>query len=130
MNIIFGDQQEIDQLRERFVVLELDTFRTAMGARHTVYGLIENVPLADFPVLDAYVKVHHDLMQAYRSRNWEYCRSALDGLHGKWNGELDSFYHDLAQRVTQYQAEPPDADWDGARITSFLDPMQDPESSS
>ena len=128
MNIIFGDTEEIAQLRERFVVLELDSFRTTTGERHTVHALIENVPLADFPVLAAYVKVHHDLMQAYRDRNWEYCRSALDGLYGKWNGELDSFYHDLAQRVSHYQDEPPDELWDGTRITSFLEQNQDRES--
>lgn len=122
MNIIFGDAGEIQQLRQRFVVLELDTFCTPQGQRHTVYGLIENIALEEFPVLDAYMRVHHDLMQAYRDRNWDYCRSALDGLYGKWNGELDSFYQDLAQRVTAYQSDPPEDHWDGSRITSFLEP--------
>jgi hypothetical protein len=121
MNIIFGDDAEIANLRDRFVVLELDTFRTTGGKRHTVYGLIENIPLEDFPVIQSYIQVHHDLLQAYRDRNWEYCRSALDGLHGKWNGELDSFYQDLAQRVLTYQQQPPESDWDGSRITSFLE---------
>lgn len=122
MNIIFGDSEEIQHLRERFVVLELDTFRTPQGQHHTVYGLVENIPLEDFPVLEAYVRVHHDLMQAYRDRNWDYCRSALDGLYGKWNGELDSFYQDLAQRVEHYQQQTLDDNWDGSRITSFLEP--------
>lgn len=130
MNIIFGNPQEIDQLRERFVVLELDTFRTPQGARHTVYALIENVPLPDFPLLDTYVKVHHDLIEAYRAQNWDYCRSALDGLHGHWNGELDTFYHDMARRVMAFEQDPPGADWDGSRITSFLEPAGDLDSTA
>jgi len=124
MNIIFGTPDEIAQLRERFVVLELDTFRTVGGATHTVYGLVENIPLADFPILASYMQVHHDLMQAYRNQNWQYCRSALDGLHGRWNGELDSFYQDLARRVIEFEQDPPSADWDGTRVTSFLEPTQ------
>jgi len=128
MNIIFGDQEEIQQLRERFVVLELDTFRTCGGAKHTVYALVENIPLEQFQLLETYKQVHQDLMQAYRDRNWEYCINALNGLHGKWNGELDTFYHDLARRVSGYQAQDPGADWDGTRITSFLEPNEGPDS--
>jgi len=119
MNIIFGT--DLSDLRDRFVVLELDTFRKPGGEPRTVYCLVENIPLDDFPVLDSYIKAHHDLMQAYRNRNWEYCRHAISGLHGRWNGELDSFYEDLAQRVMQYELEQPDDSWDGTRITSFLE---------
>jgi hypothetical protein len=32
---------------------------------------------------------------------------------GKWNGEVDSFYSNLLERVQQYKANPPDADWTG-----------------
>lgn len=119
MNIIFGT--DLEQLRERFVVLELDTFRTAHSEPRTVYCLVESIPVQDFPILESYIKAHHDLMQAYRDQNWEYCRHAIGGLHGRWNGELDTFYDDLARRVQYYELNPPEQGWDGTRITSFLE---------
>jgi hypothetical protein len=115
MHIIFGDA--VQHIPDSYTVLELDTFRMpGSDHRHTAWCVIENIPLADFPVLNAYVQVHHDLMQAYRDRNWEYCRSAISGLIGKWNGELDSFYQDLMARVVDLEQNPPTDSWDGSRI--------------
>ena len=116
MNIIYGHQRHL--IPDSFTVLELDTFLTANGARQTAYCVIENIPLQDFPVLDAYIKVHHDLMVAYRDRNWDYCRSAISGLMGRWDGELDSFYQDLAARVDTFSQQELSQDWDGARIVA------------
>ena len=113
MNIIFGEPAT--ELRERYVILELDTFVLPDQQRRTAWCVVENVTLGDFPILNAYQQAHSDMMQAYRDQNWQYCRSALEGLVGRWNGELDSFYQDLAQRVKQYETEPPSDHWDGAR---------------
>ena len=110
MYIIFGNQAK--DLSDRFTVLELDTFVTAQGVE-TAWCVVENIPLADFATLDDYRKVHSDLMQAYRQRNWEYCRNAIGGLRGRWNGELDSFYDNLEGRVKQHEINPPAEDWDG-----------------
>lgn len=112
MNIIFSDSKE--DLPDNYTVLELDQFRVAGSEKVlTAFCVVENIPLGDFPVLDAYVKVHHDLMIQYRLRNWEYCLNAIKGLTGKWNGELDSFYSNLAERVNSYVELPPDETWDG-----------------
>jgi len=116
MHIIFGDA--VNELPDSFTVLELDTFRVPNSdQRHTAWCVIENIPLADFPVLDAYIKVHHDLMDAYKKRNWEYCRSAIRGLMGRWNSELDSFYLDLQARVDELEQNPPPESWDGCRVS-------------
>jgi len=69
--------------------------------------------LTDFPVMEAFIKVHTDMMQAYRDQNWDYCLHAISGLIGRWNGELDSFYTNLLQRVENYQANPPGSDYTG-----------------
>jgi hypothetical protein len=114
MNIIYGHQRHL--VPNSYTVLELDTFRTPSGACETVYCVIENIPLQDFPVMDAYIQVHHDLMQAYRDRKWEYCQSAIASLTGRWNGELDSFYQDLAQRVIRMRDQELASDWDGTRM--------------
>ena len=114
MNIIRGDRRHL--VPDSYTVLELDTFKTSAGSNETVYCVIENIALQDFPVLDAYVQVHHDLMQAYRDQNWQYCESAITGLLGRWNGELDSFYQDLADRVATFKQQEPAPDWDGTRV--------------
>ena len=112
MNIIFGDA--LDSLPNNYTVLELDTFVLPPdGAIRTSYCVIEKVPLTDFPVMEAYIKVLSDMMQAYRDQNWDYCLHAIAGLTGRWNGELDSFYTNLLQRVEQYQTNPPGDEWTG-----------------
>jgi hypothetical protein len=112
MNIIFGDA--LESIPNNYTVLELDTFVLPPdGAARTSYCVIEKVPLTDFPVMEAFIKVHTDMMQAYRDQNWDYCLHAISGLIGRWNGELDSFYTNLLQRVENYQANPPGSDYTG-----------------
>ncbi len=112
MNIIFGDA--LESIPNNYTVLELDTFVLPPdGAARTSYCVIEKVPLSDFPVMEAFIKVHTDMMQAYRDQNWDYCLHAISGLIGRWNGELDSFYTNLLQRVENYQANPPGPDYTG-----------------
>ena len=112
MNIIFGDA--LDTLPDNYTVLELDTFVFSPDSnKRTSYCVIEKVPLGDFPLMEAYVKVHTDMMQAYRDKNWDYCLHAIQGLTGRWNGELDSFYYNLLQRVKNCQTDPPGEEWTG-----------------
>jgi hypothetical protein len=111
MNIIFGDS--VKQIPDSFTVLELDTFRTANGVTSVAYCVVEKIPLAEFDKLEAYRKVHADLLVNYRGRKWTYCEHAIEGLMGKWNGELDSFYSNLLLRVMEYRQSPPADEWDG-----------------
>lgn len=110
MHIIFGEAAK--QLADKFTVLELDTFVVKGTTDQFIsYCVVENIPLSDFPVVDAYIKVHHDMMQAYKQQHWDYCESAIKGLMGKWNGELDSFYQHLFDRVAKFKENPPGSDW-------------------
>lgn len=115
MHIIFGDT--INQLPDSYTILELDTFRVqSTDELVTAYCVIEVIPLAEFPKADAHKKIHEDLIQAYKNRHWTYCEQAIEGLTGKWNGDLDTFYSDLLQRVLSLKENPPDATWDGYLI--------------
>lgn len=116
MNIIFD--QPADELLEKFVVLELDTFSN-QARSVTAYCVIEQIPLHDFPTLPAYKETHHNLMQEYKKQNWEYCLCAIKELTGKWNGELDSFYDNLQERINIWQKDPPGADWHHAIPRDF-----------
>lgn len=100
MNIILGKPGP--ELDEKFVVLPLDTFLLPDIPEPVVaYCVIGDIPLIEFAAVEIYKQVHHDLIRAYQDQNWEYCNSAIEGLMGKWNGALDSFYRDLSQRVAQ-----------------------------
>jgi hypothetical protein len=114
MNIIFGES--INTIPDSYTVLELDTFRLPDGTVSVAYCVVEKIPLGDFIKLDAYRRVHADLLDNYRAREWTYCEHAIEGLMGKWNSELDSFYTDLLLRVQAHRQTPPDDDWDGTRI--------------
>lgn len=118
MHIIFGESAK--DLSDKFTVLELDTIKLeGTGEKFTSYCIIENIPLGDFPVIDSYIKVHHDMMVAYRARNWEYCESAIKGLTGKWNGEADSFYDVLYRRIQELKETELDDSWDGSILRSI-----------
>lgn len=117
MNIIFGYPQE--QLPEQYTILELDTFKQLdSDTSMTAYCVVEVVPLADFPLLDAHKKIHADLIHAYRNRHWRYCEQAIEQLTGKWNGDLDTFYADLSDRVKTHAEHGVSDDWDGRLIKS------------
>ena len=114
MNIIFGSPNS--ELLEKYTVLELDTFKMPDNQLHTSYCVVEKIPLDEFATTEALKKVHADLMHYYRLREWNYCLQAMEGLTGKWAGELDTFYNHLTQRIKQYQESPPPDSWDGAIV--------------
>jgi hypothetical protein len=115
MNIIFGDS--IRSIPDQYTVLELDTFCTA-NSDHTAtaYCLVERPSLDEFATMEQYKKIHADLMHAYRNRHWNYCEQAIAGLMGRWGGELDTFYADLRDRVSQYKENGVAADWTAVRV--------------
>lgn len=119
MQIIFGDH--VEKVRDRFTVLELDTIRFE-GSTNTmkVWCALENIPLQDIPLIETLSKIHHDLMDQYRQRNWNFCQRALEQLRGRWGGEVDSFYDDLAKRVEGYLQEAPPPDWNGEVVKSIV----------
>jgi hypothetical protein len=112
MHIIFGHL--IPQLPDSYTLLELDTFVDKKGHRSTAWCVVEYVPLTEFVTLDTYRDLHHNLMTQYRQGNWDYCRGAIESLAGRWNGEVDSFYEILLQRINQQSTESnQNSQWDG-----------------
>jgi hypothetical protein len=115
MNIIFGDA--VNQVSSTHTVLELDTFKLMpSGQLVKTYCVINSVPLAEFPRLDANKHIHQQLIEQYQQQNWGFCRSALHSLAGCWNGEMDSFYDNLLDRVMDYEKNPPAQDWNACLI--------------
>lgn len=112
MHIIFEDA--LDQLPDSFTILELDRFKLPNQEQvKTAYCVVEVIPLQEFPLAEAHKKIHADLISAYRNQHWNYCEQAIEALLGKWNGEVDTFYTELLERVKQLRESELPADWDG-----------------
>jgi len=110
MNIIFGDA--VEHVANTHTVLELDTFKLMQSGQVVkTYCVIDNLPLQEFPQLETNKKIHQQLIEQYQQQNWEFCRSAAHSLMGCWNGEMDTFYQHLAERIDQYANNPPDENW-------------------
>lgn len=113
MNIII-DPDRVEQLRQKHTVLELDTIRLLPENKLiTAWAVVGEISIAQLPLMENRKLLHQNLLREYRLKNWNYCDQALEFLQGFWNGELDSFYQDLAQRITQYKQQDPGDAWDG-----------------
>lgn len=118
MNIIFAGT-ELDELRDKYTVLELDTFQLPPdGHRATAYALVDNIPINEMVRLEEFIDLHHNLMKNYRQRNWQYCEDAIEHLMSFWNGELRTFYETLFSRIAVLKTQNLGADWDGSIIKS------------
>ena len=73
----------------------------------------DSVTLQDLPVMDRYQELHNNMMRNYKLKNWKYCEDALEHLMGKWRGELNSFYDDIAIRIKEYKQADPGEHWAG-----------------
>jgi hypothetical protein len=113
MHIIFGSAAA-QQASDKYTVLELDRLRLEpLGPIVDTYCIIETVPLEEIPLLDNYCRLHAKLMDNYRRRDWNFCEQALEHLHGRWGGAMNSFYDEISQRIAKYKQQDPGEDWDG-----------------
>ena len=113
MNIILG-RENVEQAQEKYTVLELDTLLINGAADPvTAYCLIEQIPIDQISNIDQFRDLHNNLMKNYRLQNWKYCEDAIEHLRGKWGGELDSFYTEMSQRISQLRQQVLDDDWQG-----------------
>lgn len=113
MNIILG-KNNVGDISDRYVVLELDTLIVpGHSLPITAYAVVERHPVTDMASIPQFQELHGNLMRNYKLRNWKYCTDALEHLLGRWNGELDSFYQTMSQRVSNLLENTPGDDWDG-----------------
>lgn len=118
MQVIFGSDQA-DRLKDKFTLLELDTFmEQGLDEPITAYAILgmQEVQLAEIPNLAGLIDVHNTMLKEYKKRNWNYCHQALEHLHGKWSGQLDSFYKIFEDRVKDLESRDLPDDWDGTIV--------------
>jgi len=113
MNIMF-EESITNEVREKYTLLELDTFRFADTDKTSIaYCLVENTPISEMYTIEQFLDLHKNLMKNYRLKNWKFCEDALEHLIGKWAGELDTFYKEIARRVAEYKDQDLGTDWTG-----------------
>jgi hypothetical protein len=113
MNIMFEDSIT-DEVKSKYMLLPLDTFYfSKIDKNKTAYCLIESAPIQEMFNIEKNLDLHCNLVKNYKLRNWKYCEDVLEHLIGKWNGEVDSFYKDIADRVAQHKTQTLDDSWTG-----------------
>lgn len=113
MHIIFGHQTAA-VAADKYTVLELDRMRLEpLGAVLDTYCVIETVPLHELAQIENYRNLHAKLMENYRRKDWNFCQQALEHLHGRWDGAVDSFYDEISLRIAKYQLQDPGEHWYG-----------------
>jgi hypothetical protein len=111
MHIIFGNEQA-EQLKDKYTVLELDTFQIGQdGPIVVAYCAVETVPFGELFDLENLISKHNQLVESYRQQQWENCVTLVDEVMGKWGGTVDTFYQDLRSRADMYKKTPPDTTW-------------------
>jgi hypothetical protein len=105
MDIIFG-RENAEKLREKYTVLDLETVEKD-GHSIEVFCLIggDKISIGDLPQLEQWTKLHNDFLNGYHTQQWNYCRQCIEHLTGKFGGEVDTFYEEIAKRIALAEAE-------------------------
>jgi len=111
MNIIFRGNF-VQEIADRYTLLELDTIRMPNGTETTAYCVVEKIPLSELTRVDELKQLHHDMMQQYKNSDWSTCEKSLMSLIHCWGTEVDSFYEIMLHRVQGLQTNPPGPGWD------------------
>lgn len=101
MQLIFG-KDNADALRDRYTVLELETL-TVGEQTLDVYCVVpaEKIALTEISTVEQSTKLHNEFVSGLRNKNYKLCSDLYVHLIGKFGGELDSFYEEIAKRIQQ-----------------------------
>jgi len=112
MHIILGVDQ-ISQLEGKYTLLEVDKIQFDPESNAVqAYCVLENIPVDEIPKLEEFSQLHAKLMENYCKRDWNFCEQALEHLQGRWGGQVDSFYTEIANRIAKYKEQDLGNDWD------------------
>lgn len=116
MQIIF-DENLVPTLRQRYVVLELDTvMQPAMTNPITLYALIEDIGFEVLPNLIGLMQQHEIMVRHYKNSEWADASLNANTLKGNWRSELDEFYDMVIETCNEYQMN--NATWNGIKYTT------------
>jgi hypothetical protein len=100
----------IGDLRDRHVVLQLETFEATYDAGPktiTAYCVVpqESIPLQEMPHIERLSAIHQAVVDAWNRKDYRVVGDGIEHLKGHFNGELDSFYEILLERIKDLNVE-------------------------
>jgi hypothetical protein len=98
MEIIFS-REVAEGLRERYTVLELETFDVEGQQLETFCVVPAEKLMMEMGQLVYNVAAHNQLIQSLKENNNDIVVELSTALKGKFGGELDSFYDILIERL-------------------------------
>jgi hypothetical protein len=109
MKIVLATEEDIKPVADRYLVLELDTFRIK-GTEVPSWCVVDagDIGLADMTELAHSKEQHENLIKNYKKGNLNFVKQMLEHLQGKFGGNLDSFYTEIFVRLQQPKQDP----WD------------------
>lgn len=111
MHIIL-ENETVTHLKEKYTLLEIDQFQLEPGADPIqAYCVLDHLQVKDLFNLEEQANLHQQLIDNYRVQDWKSCERDLLKLQGCWNGQLDTFYEEIAVRIAKYKQQDPGADW-------------------
>tara|TARA_B100000780_G_C21082719_1_gene436095 strand:- start:776 stop:1135 length:360 start_codon:yes stop_codon:yes gene_type:complete len=116
MQIILG-KEHAESIREKYIVLELDTFKM-QDEYVPSYCILDAgaIPLSEMQELPLWQENHQKLIENYRKQNWDFCEQMIDHISPKWGGSVASFYITLYGRIQELKSEKLGKDWDWAQV--------------
>lgn len=119
MQIIF-DENLVPELKERYIVLELDTvMQPSMSAPLTLYALVNNFDLNTITNMTSLIQQHAALIDLYKNSKWDDAEFNANDLRGSWRGELDEFYDMVIETCQQHKKS--NTTWDGIKYTTPME---------
>ena len=106
MNIIF-EEKLTEDIREKYILLELDTFSPEPNVFKKCWALIgkDEVNVQEVHNMDQFTDLHHNMIKNYGLKNWKFCHDALDHLIGKFRGEIERYNIELICRTMGINAK-------------------------
>jgi adenylate cyclase len=114
VDIIVGD--DTHRGAPSWATLELDLI-AVKGKREAVriFGLLGDAKLAQSPDFQTHTVCHDRMIAFYRAQDWPAARTALAECRA-YDPKLAGLYDLYADRLDYFEADPPDADWDGVFV--------------
>ena len=114
MYIVY-ENDNMDLLRSKYLVLELDTIEFLDGKTVKAFAVVdsEHVTFQELPTMDETKELHRSVVANYHNQDWDLCLEQIEQLRGSFRGELDTFYDELADRIGVLKTATIAPDWTG-----------------
>jgi adenylate cyclase len=98
----------------RFPLLELDRIAVKGKAEAVrIYTIPDSGVTAEDADFAKWRAAHEAMLEAYRARDWGGAETGVGRCRALGAGKIPGFYDLYAERIAEFRAHPPPADWDG-----------------